>query len=98
MQSKSGTGNVAATPLKTIATSGPYLLQLLPTTHTAGGISIGKAGAAQILSGVSLAPSPLVLVHLVVGDVIEYSVGFTGGAAWAFDFVLFDLSATPEIA
>lgn len=94
MQSISGTGNVASTPIKTVATTGLYLVNTPNLALPSGQLHITCNGVS--LSGVSGSPKP-VPARLAAGDVLEYNVTNSTGP-WSFDFELYDLSATPEIA
>ena len=92
MQSISGTGNVASTPIKTVPTTGIYLLQMRNTVFASGGASVTCNGVT-LISTPSQKPVP---ARLTAGDVLQYTVG-NASSPWSFDFELYDLSATPEI-
>ena len=97
MQSISGSGNAASTPIKTITVAGPHLLLVRNPAITSGGISVAVNGV-QVSNASAINPRPAIVpVALEAGDAITYSVGYNNGSPWSFDFELFDLTATAEI-
>ncbi len=97
MQSISGSGNVAATPLKTVPTAGLYVVKLQNTSFTSGGASVVCNGQSVTSTTPGSDPKP-VLLRLAAGEVFQYSVVFNNGSPWSFDFELYDLTSLPEIA
>lgn len=92
MQSLSGTGNVSNTPIKTIAATGLYLVDVRNMVFTTGQLHVTRNGVSLNVAGTTK-PVP---ARFEIGDVIGYFVS-NNTSAWAFDFELYDLSSTPEI-